>query len=74
MTANHVHLHTPNPKPYPGDPNIQIMPILGRKVRKYYLHWALWIFRPRAGSLTTVLGTPAGLLAEAENLMGNAGR
>ena len=27
------------------DPSIQIMPTLGPKVCKYYLHWAIWIPR-----------------------------
>ena len=29
------------------DPSIQIIPTLGPKVCKYYLHWAIWI--PREG-------------------------
>ena len=29
------------------DPSIQIIPTLGPKVCKYYLHWAFWI--PRVG-------------------------
>ena len=29
----------------PRDPSIQIIPTLGPKVCKYYLHWAIWIFR-----------------------------
>ena len=31
----------------PKDPSIQIIPTLGRKVCKYYLHWAIWIPRVR---------------------------
>ena len=31
---------------FPRDPSIQIMPTLGLRVCKYYLHWAIWI--PRA--------------------------
>ena len=31
------------------DPSIQIIPTLGPKVCKYYLHWAIWI--PREISL-----------------------
>ena len=27
----------------PRDPSIQIVPTLGPKVSKYYLHWAIWI-------------------------------
>ena len=27
------------------DPSIQIIPTLGAKVYKYYLHWAIWIPR-----------------------------
>ena len=27
------------------DPSIQIIPTLGPKVCKYYLHWAIWIPR-----------------------------
>ena len=30
---------------YPRDPSIQIIPTLGPKVCKYYLHWAIWIPR-----------------------------
>ena len=29
----------------PRDPSIQIIPTLGPKVCKYYLHWAIWIPR-----------------------------
>ena len=29
----------------PGDPSVQIIPILGPKVYKYYLLWAIWIPR-----------------------------
>ena len=29
------------------DPSIQIIPTLGPKVCKYYLHWANWIPRVR---------------------------
>ena len=29
----------------PTDPCIQIIPTLGPKVCKYYLHWAIWIPR-----------------------------
>ena len=29
----------------PRDPSIQIIPTLGPKVCKYYLHWAVWIPR-----------------------------
>ena len=29
-------------KVYPRDPGIQIIPTLGPKVCKYYLHWAIW--------------------------------
>ena len=29
----------------PRGPSIQILPTLGRKVCKYYLHWAIWIPR-----------------------------
>ena len=32
---------------YPRDPSIQIIPTLGPKVCKYYLHWAIWIPRVR---------------------------
>ena len=34
-----------NPKLYPRDPCIQIIPRLGPKVCKNYLHWAIWIPR-----------------------------
>ena len=34
-------------KPYPRDPSIQIIPTLGPKACKYYLHWAIWIPRDR---------------------------
>ena len=33
---------------YPRDPSTQIIPTLGPKVFKYYLHWAIWIPRGRA--------------------------
>ena len=29
----------------PRDPSIQIIPTLGPKACKYYLHWAIWIPR-----------------------------
>ena len=36
-----------------GDPGIQIVPALGLKVSKYYLHSAIWI--PRAVSMGEVI-------------------
>ena len=39
----------------PRDPSIQIIPTLGPKVCKYYLHWAIWI--PRVFSLFGFIGT-----------------
>ena len=43
---------------YPRDPSTQIIPTLGPKVCKYYLHWAIWIprvigFGSRFGDLGT---------------------
>ena len=32
-------------KRIPRDPSIQILPTLGPKVCKHYLHWAIWIPR-----------------------------
>ena len=32
-------------RPNPKDPSIQILPTLGPKLCKYYLHWATWIPR-----------------------------
>ena len=32
----------------PRNPSIQILPTLGPKVCKYYLHWAIWIPRERS--------------------------
>ena len=32
-------------KPGPEDPSIQIIPRLGPKVYKHYLHWSIWILR-----------------------------
>ena len=34
-----------DPAPSSKDPSIQIIPTLGPKVCKYYLHWAIWIHR-----------------------------
>ena len=47
-------------KATPTDPCIQIIPTLGPKVCKYYLHWAIWIPRvlvhlPFKEALTVVI-------------------
>ena len=39
------------------DPSIQIIPTLGPKVCKYYLHWAIWIPRVASGVFLPITPT-----------------
>ena len=44
------------------DPSIQILPTLGPKVCKYYLHWAIWsprllLYLIRSGVLKELFGS-----------------
>ena len=49
----YVNVRAVNPKPIPyGDLSIQIIPTLGPKVCRYYLHWAIWIPRGILASFT----------------------
>ena len=41
-------------KAYPRDQSIQILPTLGPKDCKYYLHWAIWIPREREATVYLV--------------------
>ena len=59
---------------FPGDPSIQIIPTLGPKVYKYYLHWVIWAPRvTKTYTWDTSTSPPGAPSARVEALAGCAG-
>ena len=55
---------------FSGDPGIQLIPTLGPKVCKYYLHWAIWI--PKDCDRGTTMGSMVLLPGKLQEIKGFA--